>query len=338
MNNQKIYLFFFIFILYGFIFSSCNSQTKYSVDIQGHRGARGLAPENTLVGFQKAIELGVTTLEFDVGVTKDGIPIIFHDVAINPNICLENNGNPIKTDSLGYGPLIKDLTLTEIKSFDCGSLNPDLIRFPEPPRQNYPSERIPTLQELFELLQKYPDKNIWCNIELKTNPNYPATYPINEFADAVLQVIELNNRANLVNIQSFHWQILEYINDQQSEILLAGLVGTSSYKSVNDSTPSPWLNGIHFEEVGGTSLAILEEAKSYINIFSPSWRLIDPTDNEFLGSSVKEIQSAGFKVIPWTINTTQIMKKLIDEGVDGIITDYPDSLKFVLEKFNIPQK
>jgi len=148
----------------------------------------------------------------------------------------------------------------------------------------------------------------------------------------------LNNRANLVNIQSFHWQILEYINDQQSEILLAGLVGTSSYKSVNDSTPSPWLNGIHFEQVGGTSLAILEEAKSYINIFSPSWRLIDPTDNEFLGSSVKEIQSAGFKVIPWTINTTRIMKKLIDEGVDGIITDYPDSLKFVLEKFNIPQK
>ncbi|MDC0234992.1 glycerophosphodiester phosphodiesterase family protein, partial [Candidatus Marinimicrobia bacterium] len=141
MNNQKFYLFFFIFILYGLIFFSCNSQTKYSVDIQGHRGARGLAPENTLVGFQKAIELGVTTLEFDVGVTKDGIPIIFHDVAINPNICLENNGNPIKTDSLGYGPLIKNLTLTEIKSFDCGSLNPDLIQFPEPPRQNYPNER-----------------------------------------------------------------------------------------------------------------------------------------------------------------------------------------------------
>ena len=68
MNNQKFYL--FIFILYGFIFFSCNSQTKYSVDIQGHRGARGLAPENTIVGFQKAIELGVTTLEFDVGVTK----------------------------------------------------------------------------------------------------------------------------------------------------------------------------------------------------------------------------------------------------------------------------
>ena len=80
MNNPKIYLFFFIFILYGFIIFSCNSQTKYSVDIQGHRGARGLAPENTLAGFQKAIELGVTTLEFDVGVTKDGIPIIFHDV------------------------------------------------------------------------------------------------------------------------------------------------------------------------------------------------------------------------------------------------------------------
>ncbi|MEO2185897.1 MAG: glycerophosphodiester phosphodiesterase family protein, partial [bacterium] len=141
-----------------------------------------------------------------------------------------------------------------------------------------------------------------------------------------------------INIQSFDWRVLESVKIQAPYIKTAALLGQSTFKSINDSVPSPWLNGIHFEQVGGTSLAILEEAKQYINIFSPSWRLIDPTDNEFLGSSVKEIQSAGFKVIPWTINTTQIMKKLIDEGVDGIITDYPDSLKFVLEKFNIPQK
>ncbi|MBC8395414.1 MAG: hypothetical protein H8E08_00390 [Candidatus Marinimicrobia bacterium] len=312
--------------------------SKSSFDIQGHRGARGLAPENTLAGFRTAIDLGVSTLELDIGVTKDGIPIIFHDTAINPQLCLQLDGQPINTNSLGHGPFIKDLTLAEIKSFDCGTLNPDLSRFPEPPRVNIPGEKIPTLQEFFDLLNEFPEKDIWCNIELKTNPNNVSTHPINEFADPVLQVIELNNRGNQVNIQSFHWTILQYIRNQRPEILLAGLMGSSSYKSVNDSTPSPWLNGIHFEHVGGSSLAILEEAKHYIDIFSPSWRLIMPTDSRYLGSTVKEIQSAGFKVIPWTVNQTNTMRELIKEGVDGIITDYPDSLKFILDKLNIPVK
>jgi glycerophosphoryl diester phosphodiesterase len=187
-------------------------------------------------------------------------------------------------------------------------------------------------------LIEYPEKDIWCNIELKTNPNNLSTHSITEFADAVLKVIDINNRSSHVNIQSFQWDILDYVRKQNPSILLAGLMGLSSYKSVNESTPSPWLNGIHFEHVGGTSLAVLEEAKQYIDIFSPSWRLIMPSDSRFLGSTVCEIQSAGFKVIPWTINKTQTMKKLINEGVDGIITDYPDSLIFILNKQNISVK
>lgn len=338
MKNYYKHLLFFILILYGSNYSLNLLNPKTSIDIQGHRGARGLAPENTLAGFRSAINLGVTTIELDIGVTKDGIPIIFHDTAINPQLCLQLDGQPIFLDSLGHGPFIKDLTLAEIKSFDCGTLNPDLSRFPEPPRVNIPGEKIPTLQELFDLLIEYPEKDIWCNIELKTNPNNLSTHSITEFADAILKVIDINNRSSHVNIQSFQWDILDYVRKQNPSILLAGLMGLSSYKSVNESTPSPWLNGIHFEHVGGTSLAVLEEAKQYIDIFSPSWRLIMPSDSRFLGSTVYEIQSAGFKVIPWTINKTQTMKKLINEGVDGIITDYPDSLIFILNKQNISVK
>ena len=134
-------------------------------DVQGHRGARGLFPENTLVGFRKTIEMGVTTLELDLGLTKDFVPIVIHDPYINKNLCLDANGDSITTDTLGYGSLISNLTLKEIKTFDCGSLNPDVSRFPEPPRKNIPGEKIPTLQEVFDLLAKYPDKNIWLNIE-----------------------------------------------------------------------------------------------------------------------------------------------------------------------------
>ena len=251
-----------LIICFGINLSSCFANPKQPFDIQGHRGARGLAPENTIAGFHTAINAGATTLEFDIGVSKDIIPVIFHDTSINTDICLNQDGTQIQTDLLGNAPFIKDRTLSEIKSFDCGSLNPDKSRFPEPPRKNIPGEKIPTLQELFDLLDEYPEKNIWCNIELKTNSNFPETIPIHDFADAVIDVIETNDRVSRVNIQSFQWNVLEYIRNRQPEILLAGLMGQSSYKAVNESKPSPWLNGIHFDRVGGTSLAVLLAAKN----------------------------------------------------------------------------
>ena len=187
---------------------SCWSSYTPTLDIQGHRGARGLFPENTLVGFRKTIEMGVTTLELDLGLTKDFVPIVIHDPYINQNLCLNANGDSIATDTLGYGPLISNLTLKEIKTFDCGSLNPDVSRFPEPPRKNIPGEKIPTLQEVFDLLAKYPDKNIWLNIEIKVEPESQITPPIDIFVKAVLKVVNQNDAAGKVNIQSFDWEVL----------------------------------------------------------------------------------------------------------------------------------
>jgi len=319
------------------VFWSCQSPEK-SFDIQGHRGARGLAPENTLAGFQTAIDLGVTTLEFDIGVTQDRIPVICHDPFINPIICLQKNGEIIGTDSLGHGPYIKDLTLDEIKSFDCGSLNPDKQRFSEPPRRNTPGEAIPTLQELFDLLDQYPNRNIWCNIELKTTPDHSSTLPFVEFAEVVIKVIKDNHRENRVNIQSFQWEVLKYIRDHHPEFVLSGLMDISSLNPINLTTPSPWLNGIDINREGGTVLGVLQEAKDYIDIFSPSWHLITPTDPQYLGSSVREIQSFGFTVIPWTVNNRHRMVELINEGVDGMITDYPNRLIAVLYDLNISVK
>jgi glycerophosphoryl diester phosphodiesterase len=107
---------------------------------------------------------------------------------------------------------------------------------------------------------------------------------------------------------------------------------------INDSIPSPWLNGIRYSNDGGSALSVLREAESYIDIFSPSWRLVSPEDSLFLHSTVQEIQKAGFPVIPWTVNKRSEMELLINLGVDGIITDYPDSLNLVLKALNIRRK
>ena len=310
---------------------SCNKDIAF-LDVQGHRGARGLFPENTIEGFKRTLELDISTLELDLVITKDYIPIVYHDFYINPNLCLDENGDSINNKKSN---LIYDYTLREIKQYDCGSLNPDLKRFPEPPRINIPGEKIPTLYEVFDLIHEYPNRNIWLNIEIKFNPEKQLTAPINIFVSEVIKIIKKYNSTDNVNIQSFDWEVLEIVKSIDPSILTAGLLDYSTVKSSNDSIPSPWLNGIHFENTGGTSLSILNEANKYIDVFSPNWKLVIPNHSRYLGNTVTEIQNSGFTVIPWTINRTDIMINLIKEKVDGIITDYPDSLLMVMREMNI---
>jgi glycerophosphoryl diester phosphodiesterase len=330
-SNSAIFYYFICSVL---LFISCNQDITY-LDVQGHRGARGLFPENTIEGFRRTIELGISTLELDIAITKDHIPIVYHDFYINPSICLDKNGNNIDNEN---NTLIYNHTLKEIKTYDCGSLNPNIDRFPEPPRVNIPNEKIPALYEVFDLINEYPNRNIWLNIEIKFHPEKELTAPINIFVNEVIKVIESYNSKNNVNIQSFDWKILETVKSIDPNILTAGLLDYSTIKSLNDSTPSPWLNGIHFENSGGTSLTLLNKAKKYIDIFSPNWKLIDPNNSRFLGISVTEIQNNGFTVIPWTVNRTDVMLQLIEENIDGIITDYPDSLLFLMNKMKIQLK
>ena len=261
--------------------------------------------------------------------TFNSIP---YDFYINPNICLNENGDSINSNNRF---LIYNRTLKEIKNFDCGSLNPNIKRFPEPPRIHIPGEKIPTLYEVFDLVHEYPNRNIWLNIEIKFNPEKQLTAPINIFVSEVIKIIKQYNSIDNVNIQSFDWEVLEIVKSIDPSILTAGLLDYSTVKSSNDSIPSPWLNGIHFENTGGTSLSILNEANKYIDVFSPNWKLVIPNHSRYLGNTVTEIQNSGFTVIPWTINRTDIMINLIKEKVDGIITDYPDSLLMVMREMNI---
>ena len=111
----------------------------------------------------------------DLAVSSDGEIIVTHNPSIHKKLCLNDDGSQIKTDSLGHGPLIRDLTLAHVKQYDCGSLNPSISRFPEPPRKNSPGEKMPTLQEVFDLVKK-KKSDVRFNIEMKVDPRYDGHY------------------------------------------------------------------------------------------------------------------------------------------------------------------
>ena len=280
-------------------------------DLQGHRGARGLAPENTLAAFRTALDLGVTTLETDLAVTKDDVLVIGHDPLLNPDLVRGPDGKWIDA-----GPPIRSLTVAELKRYDIGRLNPAAKyaqQFPE--QKPVDGERFPTLAEFFAAAG--PD--VRFNIEIKTDPTKPdLTVDPNRFAQLAVDAIRLGKAGRRSTIQSFDWRGLIEARRLAPEIA----TGCLSIESNNMDTvgrasgqPSPWLAGLDLAAHGGSVPRLASQAGCAV--WSPFWRNVT-------AENVKEAQALGLKVVPWTVNNSSEMTRLIDIGVDGLITDYPD--------------
>ncbi|MFQ5349512.1 MAG: glycerophosphodiester phosphodiesterase family protein [Thermoanaerobaculia bacterium] len=297
-------------------------------DAQGHRGARGLLPENTLPAFRRALELGVSTLELDTGVTADGVIVVSHNRRLSGEICLGPAGERLANEE---GPLIRDLTLAEVRRFDCGSLNPSRRRFPEPPRQNLPGTPVPTLAEVFELADDL-DPKVRLNIEMKVDPTVDETLPLEQFAAAMVDLVVEHGVVERAIIQCFDWRGLELVKSRRPELTTAALL---SPETLDGGGPSPWLNGLSLDAAGGTSLDLVAGARGYVDIFSPYWRQVTPGAWGYLDSTVEEIQAAGFPVVPWTVNSAERIEGTLDLGVDGLISDYPDRLLEILRRRGI---
>jgi glycerophosphoryl diester phosphodiesterase len=290
-------------------------------DVQGHRGARGLRPENTLAGFEYAIALGVTTLEMDTGISKDGVVVVCHDPFINPLLCLDAKGDRLPPFPLR---LIKDLTVAEIQTFDCGSLNPDPARFPQ--QRAVPGSRIPTLQQVFDLAEAQ-NPQIRYNIESKVSPLKPEETASPEvFAEKLVGLIVQNNLVERAIIQSFDWRVLREVKRIHPSIQASALVvhnqTTSTLKGSNGA--SPFLAGLEFEPQPGNITTLLQST-GFVDIYSPNFETLLPESPAFL-QAVSELQAAGLKVIPWTVNDPAVMQQFIDLNVDGLITDFPNIL------------
>ncbi|MFZ5783145.1 MAG: glycerophosphodiester phosphodiesterase [Pseudomonadota bacterium] len=286
-------------------------------DLQGHRGARGLAPENTLAGFRAALDLGVTTLETDLAVTADEVLVLSHDPVLNPDLTRGPDG------TWTGGTPIRSLSLADLERYDIGRIDP-ASRYGRQFAAQKPAdgERFPTLAMLFAMAG--PD--VRFNIEIKTNPTKPdLTLPPDRFAELAVAGIRQAGMTSRTTLQSFDWRGLIAARRRAPEIPTGCLsIESSGFDTVGRASgqPSPWLGGLDLAAHGG-SLPRLARAAGCA-VWSPFWRNVT-------ADAVKEAQGLGLKVIPWTVNNPADMSAMLDLGVDGLITDYPDRAKPVIE-------
>jgi glycerophosphoryl diester phosphodiesterase len=286
------------YLLIACIFTLFNCHPNQTMDIQGHRGCRGLYPENSLPAFSKAIHLGVHTLELDVVISKDHKVVVSHEPYMNHEIALDVYGNEItKENELSYN--LYEMPYDSIQMYDCGSkVHP---RFPE---QKKMKVYKPLLEDVIALGDSMTNKTIRYNIEIKSLPEYDGVYSPNveEFVQLVVEVVRTKNISERTTLQSFDLRALEMIKQQVPDITIALLVDD------NESIQQK-MKALSFQP----------------DILSPYFKLLT-------AESVREFQTKNLKVIPWTLNDISDMQQMIDFKVDGIITDYPDRLNTLLKR------
>jgi glycerophosphoryl diester phosphodiesterase len=299
------------------------SFSVFAFDLQGHRGARGLAPENTLPAFERALEIGVTTLELDVGVTADGVVVVAHDSYLNPAITRDAAGQWLAGSK---GPLLKSLTLAQLQAHDVGRINPESAYAQtfslQQPRDG---TRIPTLASLFDRVKALGAPDVRFNIETKINPGLPDdTLSPEAMTRALLKVVQDAGMAQRVAIQSFDWRTLQLVQQLAPAIPTVYLtVQTANNDNVRDGA---WTAGFRIADHGSVPKLVKATGGA---VWSPNGGAVTE-------ALLKEAQSLGLKVIPWTVNNPVDMERLIGWGVDGVITDYPDRLRTVMQARGLP--
>lgn len=267
------------------LFLFLSMQVNAQFDWQGHRGARGLYPENTINGMKEALKYPIQTLELDVVISRDHQVVVSHEPWMSDEICKDPKGTVVK----GHEVNLYKLNYAEIEKFDCGSKP-----HPRFPLQKNVPEFKPLLKDLLKNLSS-SGKNF--NIEIKSTEDdeklgFQPEYKV--FSDAVVKVILDNLTTDKFTLQSFDWRVLKYVHEKYPQVKLVAL-REEAYK------PQDVLSELGFSPF----------------IFSPDYQLLTAAD-------VAWFHEKNIRVIPWTVNNIEAMKKMIAMNVDGIITDYPN--------------
>jgi len=287
------------FVIYFFI--SCNSvpldmEIPNNFSWQGHRGARGLLPENTIPAFKKALDLGMPVLELDIAISADKQVVVSHEPWMSAEICLDKNGRELSEEE-GKVLRLYEMNYSEIALYDCGTKTHP--RFPEQEKMRVAK---PLLSDMVKEVEAYAKEKKYSapyyNIEIKSEPAYDTILSprITEFVRLTIESITKLGIRERTNLQSFDLRALEEIHLQAPRIEIAYLVEDEldTAKALAKLTFTP-------------------------DIYSPYYRLVNHRMLEIT-------KNKGIKVIPWTVNETEEMKQLIGLGVDGIITDYPNRI------------
>ena len=286
-------------------------------DLQAHRGGRGETTEESLRAFAKSLELGVSTLELDIGITKDGQPLVWHDSTIETEKCADTAPAFAGDPQYPYvGKLVHELTLVQIRTLDCGRR---LSEFPD--AEVVRGNKIATLPEVFSLTDSYR-ADVRYNIETKVAADRPAeTAGPREFVDVILASVRSANKVDRVEIQSFDWRTLPMVHQAEPSIPLVALWNQQTW--IPDS---PWLAGV---DPAVVATAIIGAMIVGASVLSPAYSLVDK-------AFVDTAHALGLKVITWTVNDANAMRQQIADGVDGLITDYPTLLRSVLAGLGMP--
>jgi glycerophosphoryl diester phosphodiesterase len=258
-----------------------------TLDVQGHRGARGHRPENTLPGFQYAIELGVDTLELDVGVSRDGVVVVHHDRRLNPDVARGPDGQWLRPPT----PTIHSLDYEKLRTYDVGRIRPGseyAARFPH--QQPVDGTRIPRLADLFAMAAS---TRVRFNIELKLLASHPGeTLPAEPFTDAVIAEVRKGGMERRSTLQSFDWRAVAAVERK-----------------------APGLATAYLAEAEDSELPKVRDAGA--RTWSPDYRALTK-------AKLDDAHASGMRVVVWTVNEPRDIARMIEWGVDGIISDYPD--------------
>lgn len=284
------------------------------VRLIGHRGARGLMPENTMEGFAFTLNMGVTALEFDVLISKDNVPVITHDNCLSESLTRDDKGRWL----IKKGPKIRELTLSELKQFDVGGVNANSPYGKSFPGQEFLSGiRIPTLSELLDLACLPNNKNVYLLLEVKSEPSANKA----NFVRQIVSEIREKKIGNRVILHSFDWHLLKECQKLAPEIprsFLSELPEKSEgtvYNNSEDVTP----DFCSFKSSLPKAIA------------DQNGQMWCPYFKDLTSTLLKEAHALGLLVCTWTVNEIEDIENMIDIGIDGIVTDYPDRVQSVLK-------
>jgi glycerophosphoryl diester phosphodiesterase len=325
----------------GLVTVEASAYRGRELDLQAHRGGLGLTVESTIASFTRGLETGVSTLELDVQITEDGRAVVTHDRQITGSKCKDTAPYTAGDPEYPYvGKYINTLTFDQVRQLDCGSL----------PQAGFPGQtpdpgaRMPELREVFSLVRRFHADDVKLNIETKVEAGAPSeTAPREQFVQVVSQEIRKARIARQVTIQSFDWGSLMRMRQVAPELPIVALTSPEMLMT-GQPGKSPWLGGLDIDDFGGD---LIKATRSFgANAISPvhgspqDGKVGDPAYKPYVTAAmVKSAHKAGIKVIPWTVDDPATMESLIDKGVDGIISDYPDRLRQVARDngFRLPK-
>ncbi|RPA79274.1 glycerophosphoryl diester phosphodiesterase [Ascobolus immersus RN42] len=305
---------------------------KRKLEVQAHRGGLGIRPESTLWAFAYSMEIGVDVLEMDMVFTKDGVPVVWHEHSILEAKCLDT-----APGAKYVGQLIANLTLAQVKTLDCGSKL--LPAYPQSKR--IPGAKIPTLEEVLDLVDCYGDRKVKINLETKLDPLEPAeTLPVEKYINDIVPILIRRKFDKRTTIQSFDWRTIIAIKKKWPHMQTVALLDDTTITEDDGRGRGyyPWLGGIDLKKdfkgdyiaaaksIGASVLSPIHGITSATSVNNPAYkpfvtkRLVDKTHKNKM------------ELIPWTVDDESTIEKLILDGVDAIISNYPERVIYVGRK------